>query len=85
MIFLDFDPRTPPTRVPLFGGVGVGMGGVKISLCIVATACVFGPGSRRTFFLYMDPLTQAGSRVPTLGTPPSPKWPLASFHAGQAV
>ena len=65
--FLDFDPRTPPpprTWVPLLGG------GVKTSLRIVAAVCVFGPGSCRTFFLYMDPLTHGGGPGSQLRVPP---------------
>ena len=59
MIFWILTPAPPRTWVPLFWGVGW-WGGVKTSLRIVAAVCVFGPGSRRTFFLYMDPLTHGG-------------------------
>ena len=72
---------------PFFGG------GCKTSLRIVAAVCVFGPGSRRTFFLYMAPLTHGGGpgsqlRVPTVPPPPPPYGPLpvrTRFHAGWAV
>ena len=58
MIFWILTPVPPRTWVPLLGwGVG---GGFKTSLCIVAAVSVFGPGPRRTFFLYMDPLTHGG-------------------------
>ena len=39
--------------IPQFFGF---WGGSKL-LYIVVVVCVFGLGSRRTFFLYMDPLT----------------------------
>ena len=73
--FLDFDPRTPPPPppapgYPFLGGGGVGGGGGKTSLCIVAAVCVFGPGSWRTFFLYMDPLTHGGGPGSQLQVPP---------------
>ena len=62
MNFLFLTPLAPRTRVPLFGGVGVGGGGgvgggVKTSLRILGAVCGFGPRSGATFFLYMDPLT----------------------------
>ena len=37
-----------------------GGGGVKTSLRILGAVCGFGPRSRATFFLYMDPLTHGG-------------------------
>ena len=85
MIFLILTPVPPPhLGTPFWGGVGGGGVGVKTSLHIVAAVCVLGPGSRRTFFLYIDPLTHDGSRVPTPGTPsrppPPPIWPLASEY-----
>ena len=71
-------PIPPPPRawVTLLGGR------VKTYLRIVATVCVFGRGSRRTFFLYMDPLAHGGGlgselQVPPV-PPPPPIWPLAS-------
>ena len=78
MIFWILNPVPPRTWVPFFGGWG-GMGGVKTSLRIVAAVCVFGPGSLRTFFLYMDPLTHGGGpgsqlQVPPVGSPHMAPW-----------
>ena len=75
MNFLFLTPLAPRTRVPLLGG-GVG-GGVKTSLRIVGAVCGFGPRSRATFFLHMDPLTHGGGpgselRVPLVVAPPPP-------------
>jgi hypothetical protein len=67
MIFLDFDPHSP--GYPFLGGE------VKTSLRIVVAVCVFGHGSRRTFFLYMDPLTHGGSSGFQLQVPP-----IGPFH-----
>ena len=73
MIFWILTPVPSRTGVPFFeGGVGggVGGGGGKTSLRIVAAVCVFGPGSCRTFFLYMDPLTHGGGPRSQLQVPP---------------
>ena len=75
MIFLDLDPRTTPhLGTSFFWG-----GGVKTTLRIVAAVCVFGPGSCRTFFLYMDPVIHGGGPGSQLRVPPvaPPIWPLA--------
>ena len=69
MIFWSLTPVAPRTGVPFFEGGGVGGGG-KTSLRIVAAVCVFGPGSLRTFFLYMDPLTHGGGPRSQLQVPP---------------
>ena len=55
-------------------------GGVKTSLRIMGVVCGFGPRSRATFFLYMDPLTHGGGPGPQLQVPPvaPPLWALAS-------
>ena len=88
MIFWILTPVPPPPPAPGYpffggGGGGVGVGGFKTSWPIVADVCVFGPGSSRTFFLYMDPLTHGGGlgsqlQVPPVAPPPPPIWPLAS-------
>ena len=76
MIFWILTPLPPRTGVPFFQGGGVGVGGwgggggPKTSLRIVAAVCVFGPGSCRTFFLYMDPLTHGGGPGSQLQVPP---------------
>ena len=70
MIFLILTP-VPPYLGTLWGGV-------KTFLRIVAAVCVLGPGSRRTFFLYMDPLTHGGGPRSPLRVPPPPIWPLAN-------
>ena len=62
MNFSFLNSLTPRTRVPPFLGGGGG-GGVKTSLRIAGAVCEFGPGSRATFFLYMDPLTYGGGRA----------------------
>ena len=85
MNFSFLTPLPPPrTRVPLFGGVGVGGvggvsggGGVKTTLRIVAVVCGIGPRSGAMFFLYMDPLTHGGGprselRVPLVAPPYGP-------------
>ena len=68
MIFWILNP------VPPRGG-----GGQKF---FVYAVCVFGPGSGRTFLLYMDPLMAGvpgpNSRYPPVAPPPPPIWPLAS-------
>ena len=76
MIFWILTPVPPQHLGPFWGGGG------KTSLRIVAVVCVFGPGSCRTFFLYMDPLTHGGGpgsqlQVPPVAPPP-PIWPLGS-------
>ena len=55
-------------------------GGVKTSLRILGAVCGFGPRSRATFFLYMDPLTHGGGPGSELQVPPvaPPLWALAS-------
>ena len=58
------------------GGVG---GGGKTSLRILGAVCGFGPRSRATFFLYMQPLTHGGGPGSELRVPPvAPLWALAS-------
>ena len=86
MNFSFLTPLAPRTRVPLFGGwgwVGGGVGGegVKTSLRILGAVCGFGPRSRATFFLCMDPLTHGGGPGSELQVPlvaPPPLWALAS-------
>ena len=85
MNFSFLTPLAPRTRVPLFGrvgvgGGGVGGGGVKTSLRILSVVFGFGPRSRATFFLYMDPLTHGGGPGSELQVPPvaPPLWALAS-------
>ena len=87
MNFSFLTPLAPRTRVPLFGGVGgggmgggVGGGGVTTSLRILGVVCGFGPRSRATFFLYMDPLTHGRGPGSQLQVPPvAPHlWALAS-------
>ena len=56
-------PVPPRTWVPLFWGGGV-------SKRIVAGVCVLGPGSYRTVFYYMDPLTHGGGQGSHLQVPP---------------
>ena len=81
MNFSFLTPLAPHTRVPLFGGVGVGgcRGGGSKLLCVFWVLCVdLDPGA--TFFLYMDPLTHGGGpgselRVPPVAPPP-PYGPL---------
>ena len=79
-ISTQYPPPPPRTWVPLFWRGG--SGGVNTSLRIVAAVCVFGSGSWKTFFLYMDPLTHGGGLGPQLQVPPvappPPIWPLAS-------
>ena len=67
MNFSFLTPLAPRTRVPLFVGAG---GGVKTSLRILGAVCGFGPRSRATFFLYMDPLTHGGGPGSELQVPP---------------
>ena len=56
-----------------------GGGGVKTSLRILGAVCGFGPRSRATFFLYMDPLTHGGGPGSELRVPlVAPLWALAS-------
>ena len=55
-------------------------------MCIVAAVCGFGPGSCRTFFLCMDPLTNCGGpgsklRVPPVAPPPPPPFGLHGLAA----
>ena len=45
-------------------------GGVKNSLRILGAVCGFGPRSRATFFLYMDPLTHGWGPGFELQVPP---------------
>ena len=89
MNFSFLTPLPPRTRVPLFGGVGVGGvgggvggggGGVKTTLRIEAAVCGIGPEVRGNFFLVHGPPNPWwGSRVRTLGTPGRPPlWALAS-------
>ena len=75
MIFWSSTPVPPAPGYPLWRG------GVKTSLRIVAAVCVFGPGSCRTFFLYMDPLNHGGGpgsqlQVTPVPPPPPPYGPL---------
>ena len=76
MNFSFLTPLTPRSRVPLFGGLGggdggvSGGGGVKTSLRILGAVCGFEPRSRATFFLYMDPLTHGGGPGSELQVPP---------------
>ena len=79
MNFSFLTPLTPPTRVPLLGGVGGGgcRGGVKTSQHILGAVCGFGPRSGAIFFLYMNPLTHGGGlgselRVPLVAPPYGP-------------
>ena len=57
--FFASDPFTP------FGG-----GASKTTLRIAGPVCGFGPGSRATFFLYMDPLTYGRGTGSELWVPP---------------
>ena len=62
---------------PYLGTPFWGVGGVKNSFRIAATVCGLGPGSRRTFFLYFEPLTQGSGpgselRDPPVGPPSGP-------------
>ena len=83
MNFSFLTPLALRTRVPLFGGDGGGGGvggGVNTSLRILGAVCGFGPRSRETFFLYMDPLTHGGGprselQVPPVAPPPPPMGP----------
>ena len=88
MNFLFLTPLAPRTRVPVFGGGGGGVGGIKTSLRILGAVCGFGPRSGATFFLYMDPLTHGrgpGSelRVPPAAPPYGPllvrTWPFSRW------
>ena len=75
---------SPVPGYPFLGGWGGGWGGVrggvKTSLRILGAVCGFGPRSRATFFLYMDPLTHGGGPGSELQVPPvaPPLWALAS-------
>ena len=80
MIFWILTPVPPPhLGTPFLGGLGVV---VKTCLRIAAALCVFGPGSSRTFFLYMDPLTHGGGPRSQLQVPPVPPPPpyMAPLH-----
>ena len=48
--------------------------GVNTALCIVAAVSIFGLASRRTFFLYIDPLTHGGGPGSQLRVPPAPPY-----------
>ena len=83
MNFSILTPLPPRTQVAHRGG-GVGGGGwgwgsgggVKTSFRIAAAVCGFGPGSRTTFFLDMDPLTYGGGPWSELRVPPPHHGPL---------
>ena len=76
MNFSFLTPLAPPYPGTLFWGGGGGVGGcrggggVKTSLRILGAVCRFGPRSRATFFLYMDPLTHGGGPGSELQVPP---------------
>ena len=82
MNFSFLTPLAPRTRVPLLGRV-------KTSLRILGAVCGFGPRSRASFFLYMDPLTHGGGLRSELQVTPvaPPLWALASevFTLDKAV
>ena len=73
MNFSFLTPLPPSTRVPLFGGVGVGGcrggGGSKLLLRTLGALCGFGPRFGATFFWYMDPLTHGGGPGSELQVP----------------
>ena len=84
MNFSFFNPFSPPyPGTPFWGGWGWGGcrgGGGKTSLRILGAVCGFGPRSRATFFLYMDPLTHGGGpgselQIPPVAPPPPPMGP----------
>ena len=74
MNFSVFDAFTPPyPGTPFWGGGwgvgGVSGGGVKTSVRILGAVCGFGPRSRATFVLYIDPLTHGGGPGSELRVP----------------
>ena len=80
MNFSFLTPLPPSTRVPLFGGVGVGGvgGGVKTSFTYSGCSVWIWTQVRGNFFLVHGPPNPwRGSRVRTPGTP-SLVWALAS-------
>ena len=71
--------RIYPKQHTFLGGWGWGVsGGVKTSLRILGAVSGFGPRSRATFFLYMDPLTHGGGPGSEIQVPPvaTPLWAL---------
>ena len=84
MNFSFLTPLAPPTRVPLFGGVGVGgVWGGGQNFFAYSGCCVWiwtqVPGN--FFLVHGPPNPWRGSRVRTPGTPgrpPPPLWALAS-------